>query len=104
MIQLTGDVAPLSDLRGASRDVQIASVLHEFYRDEETGERLPVPKKIAAPCCAQFAVSKQRVRERRLETWERLRRWLIETDVESGQAGKVLEWTWHLWFGMEDSL
>lgn len=104
VIEFSGDVAPMADLATAARDVQLASLLREFYRDEKTGERLPLPKKIAAPCCAQFAVSKQKVRERGLDTWKKLREWLIETDVQGDHAGRLLEWTWHLWFGMEDML
>ncbi len=103
VIELSGDVAPLSDLRGAGRDVQISTVLAEFLRDEK-GDRVPVPEKIAAPCCAQFAVSREAVLRRPLGMWRGLRKWLIETDLESRKAGRVLEWTWHLWFGMEPVL
>jgi hypothetical protein len=100
IIQLSGDVVPLHDLKSASRDIQISTILHEFLRDEE-GKRLPVPEKIAAPCCAQFAVSREAVLKRKRETWEGLRRWLIETEVGSRASGRVLEYTWHLWFGMD---
>jgi len=103
VIELPGDVAPLSDLKGASRDVQISTVLGEFLLDKE-GRREGVPGKIAAPCCAQFAVSREAVRRRSLETWVALREWLLETSLESRTAGRVLEWTWHLWFGMSPVL
>ncbi|CZR57682.1 uncharacterized protein PAC_07571 [Phialocephala subalpina] len=103
IITLSGDVAPLSDLKSASRDVLISSVLHEFWLDEE-GKKQKLPEKIAAPCCAQFAVSKQRVRRRSRAEWEALRSWLIKTNVSSRESGRVLEYTWHLWFGMEDEL
>lgn len=97
IIELSGDVVPLGDLKGAPRDVQISSVLREFL-DEE------VPNRIAAPCCAQFAVSKEAVRRRGLEKWKGLREWLIDTKLDSRSSGRVLEYTWHLWFGMEDEL
>jgi hypothetical protein len=100
VIELPGDVAPFSDLRTASRDVLISTVLSEFLRDGK-GHRIGVPEKIAAPCCAQFAVSREAVKRRGLETWVGLRDWLLETEVDSRNAGRVLEWTWHLWFGME---
>lgn len=103
VIELTGDVAPLSDLRGAPREVQISSVLKEFLMDKE-GKRMPVPEKIAAPCCAQFAVSREAVLRRPLSMWEGLREWLIETDLQSRTAGRLLEYTWHLWFGKEPVL
>ncbi|KAE8446777.1 hypothetical protein EG329_011682 [Mollisiaceae sp. DMI_Dod_QoI] len=103
IIELSGDVAPLADLKGAARDVLIASVLHEFWRDER-GERKVLPGKIAAPCCAQFAVSREAVRRRAKGQWEDLRRWLIETEVGSRESGRALEYTWHLWFGKEEVL
>ncbi|RDW73708.1 hypothetical protein BP5796_07150 [Coleophoma crateriformis] len=99
VIELSGDVMPLYDLKTASRDVLITSVLKAFL---DPGEK--VPEKIAAPCCAQFAVSKEAVLRRRKETWEGLRTWLMETDVLSASAGRVLEYTWHIWFGMEPVL
>lgn len=96
-MKLSGDVAPLEDLKGQSREVMIASVLHAFWRSEGR----EVPKEIAAPCCAQFAVSKGSILSTDLGTWKALRGWLLETEVPSAPAGRVLEYTWHLWFGME---
>ena len=103
VIQLSGDVVPLHDLKGSSRDVQISTILHEFMRDEN-GNRMSVPEKIAAPCCAQFAVSREAVRRRGVEVWRGLREWLVETELDSMSSGRVLEYTWHLWFGMEPVL
>lgn len=100
IIELPGDVVPLDDLKGSSRDVQISTVLHEFMRDSR-GRRVAVPGKIAAPCCAQFAVSREAVLRRDLETWTALRGWLIETELDSMSSGRVLEYTWHMWFGKE---
>jgi len=100
---LSGDVAPLSDLMSASREVQISSVLHAFLKDDK-GKPVPIPEKIAAPCCAQFAVSREAVLARPLEMWVALREWLVETELGSRAAGRVLEYTWHLWFGMEPVL
>jgi Protein of unknown function (DUF3431) len=94
IIELSGDVAPLDDLKGTPRHVQIASVLHEFLGEE-------LPERIAAPCCAQFAVSREAIRGRSLETWKGLREWLVGTGLDSRSSGRVLEYTWHLWFGME---
>jgi hypothetical protein len=89
VIELLGDVAPMSNLRTASRDVLISAVLNEVLRDEN-GNRVGVPEKIAAPCCAQFAVSRGVVRRRGLETWIALRDWIIETAADSKNAS----WCW----------
>lgn len=98
LIILPGEIAPFEDLATASREVQVSSVLNEFLEAEQ------VPGRIAAPCCAQFAVSREAVRRRSLETWKGLRQWLIDTPVHTKMAGRIMEWTWHLWFGMEPML
>lgn len=46
-------------------------------------------------CCAQFAVSKATILQRPREEYERYRRWLLETDLEDGLSGRVLEYSWH---------
>ncbi|CAN8105562.1 unnamed protein product [Discula destructiva] len=72
--------------------------------EEGQGEGWVVPERIAAPCCSQFAVSGAAVRKREREWWVDLREWLRNTPVGSGNAGKLMEHLWHLWFGMEAML
>jgi hypothetical protein len=103
VMTLSGDVAPLSELKTASREIQISSLLHAFLKDS-AGKPVRIPEKIAAPCCAQFAVSREAILARPLEMWVGLRDWLVETELGSRAAGRVLEYTWHLWFGMEPVL
>jgi len=99
-------------LKGQPREIWLSTVLKHFYVDNDgiVGEtekergRKRVPKKIAAPCCSNFAVSRERVVMRTLEWWIELRKWLIEVDLDGVNAGKVLEYTWHLWFGMTPEL
>lgn len=57
-----------------------------------------VPEVVGAPCCSQFAVSREKVHELEQEEYVRLRQWLIETDLESGVSGRVLEYSWHSMF------
>ncbi|PQE07895.1 Di-copper centre-containing protein [Rutstroemia sp. NJR-2017a WRK4] len=97
--------SPLNELKGSPREVQISSVIKEFNVEHarDIGKGMGrVPKKIAAPCCSTFAVSRERVLRREREWYEALRRWVWETELSGVQAGKILEYTWHLWFGMED--
>ena len=84
------------DLRG--RDVQLTSLLDEFL-DKSKGEK--VPKRIAAPCCAQFAASREAIQRRSLEWWQNMRQWLIDTPLDSKSSGRLLEHTWHIWLGEE---
>jgi hypothetical protein len=78
------------------RDVQLASLFDEFI-NRTAGER--VPKRIAAPCCAQFAVSRERILRREKQWWVRLREWLLTTPLGSLESGRLLEYTWHFWLG-----
>lgn len=55
----------------------------------------PVPKEIRTPCCAQFAVSKAAIRKRSLAEYERMRQWLVETELEDDMSGRVVEYLWH---------
>lgn len=93
------DAVPISEIHLAARDVQLRSLLAEFLDPAE-----PIPEKIAAPCCAQFAVSRDAVHARSLEWWEEMRNWLITTSLSSYSSGRLLEWTWHIWFGEDASL
>ncbi|KAL8817884.1 MAG: hypothetical protein Q9223_003365 [Gallowayella weberi] len=60
-----------------------------------------VPGEVGAACCAQFAVSRERVLERPKSDYEGLRRWVMETELSDAQSGRVLEFLWHVIFGME---
>lgn len=60
-----------------------------------------VPELVGTPCCGQFAVSRKKVHEREQEEYVRLRRWLIETALETSVSGRILEYSWHsmlFWF------
>ncbi|KAB8339069.1 hypothetical protein FH972_022005 [Carpinus fangiana] len=59
----------------------------------------PIPEKIGAPCCAQFAVSKIQVLQRSMEEYERIRQWLWETPLDGTKSGRIMEYMWHILFG-----
>jgi len=56
---------------------------------------------LKAPCCAMFAASRDAIKGRGKDVWWGLREWLVDTTLDSGSAGRILEWTWHVWFGMD---
>ncbi|KAL8847063.1 MAG: hypothetical protein Q9221_007882 [Calogaya cf. arnoldii] len=60
-----------------------------------------VPGEVGAACCAQFAVSRERVLERPLSDYEGLRQWVVDTRMSDAQSGRVMEFLWHVIFGME---
>lgn len=53
-----------------------------------------------APCCAQFAVTKEKIYERPLADYVKIRQWIIETEKNDRQSGRVMEYMWHVIFGM----
>lgn len=55
-----------------------------------------LPHEIAAPCCAQFAVSRQ---QRPLTDYQRFHAWLMQTELSDDISGRVMEYAWHIIFG-----
>lgn len=61
---------------------------------------MPVPDSIGAPCSAQFAVSREQVRLRPKSDYERIRKWLLDTELPDGVSGRIMEYTWHSKFAL----
>ncbi|OJJ50681.1 hypothetical protein ASPZODRAFT_86227 [Penicilliopsis zonata CBS 506.65] len=62
-----------------------------------------VPQHIGGVCCAQFAVSRARIRQRPRTDYERMLHWANSTDLtDSFGVGWVFETIWHVVFGMDD--
>ena len=59
-----------------------------------------VPEKVGIACCAQFAVSKERLLERPRKDYEVFRDWVTTTGKNDAQSGRVMEFLWHVMFGM----
>lgn len=53
-----------------------------------------MPKAIASPCCAQFAVTRQAIQSRPINHYHRLRNWLEDSLLEDSISGRVLEKLW----------
>ncbi|KAB8349778.1 hypothetical protein FH972_023792 [Carpinus fangiana] len=58
----------------------------------------PVPDVLAQPCCAQFAVSRDRVRTIPLEKFLFYRDWLLHTPLQDFVSGRVWEYMWQFVF------
>ncbi|EPS36137.1 hypothetical protein H072_10295 [Dactylellina haptotyla CBS 200.50] len=57
-----------------------------------------LPNAVGVACCAQFAVTKEKIREKPKSYYENLMDWLLNTDEED--PGRVFEYFWHVMFGM----
>ncbi|KAJ4317765.1 hypothetical protein N0V94_004763 [Neodidymelliopsis sp. IMI 364377] len=60
-----------------------------------------VPEEVGVSCCAQFAATKEKIRERKKEDYIRYRDWLVESPLEDSISGRILEYSWHMVFGKE---
>ncbi|KIW63396.1 hypothetical protein PV04_10243 [Phialophora macrospora] len=74
----------------------------EQYLTSETWRQLhdsdPIPDALSQPCCAQFAVSGERIRARPLADYLRYRQWLLDTDMADEFSGRMLEYNWQYIF------
>lgn len=59
------------------------------------------PAEIGAACCAQFAVSRDQIRKRPLDDYLKFRQWIFNTELNDASSGRVMEFLWHIIFGMQ---
>lgn len=57
-----------------------------------------LPTVLAQPCCAQFAVSRERILSIPKEKFTSLRDWVLRTDLDDFLSGRILEYTWQYVF------
>ncbi|KAF2119816.1 hypothetical protein BDV96DRAFT_641694 [Lophiotrema nucula] len=60
-----------------------------------------VPRVLATPCCAQFAVSRETVLQRSKEEYEKFLMWLHTTPLDDFTSGRIFEYLWHVIFGRD---
>jgi len=72
-----------------------------YYRKSVWDEIHPgaqVPPSLSAPCCAQFALSRERVQQVPRERFIHYRKWLLETKMDDQFSGRVFEYIWQYIF------
>jgi hypothetical protein len=65
---------------------------------KELHPQAPPPSAISQPCCAQFAVSKERILAIPRAEFIRYRDWLLHTDLPDVFSGRVMEYSWQFLF------
>ena len=77
-----------------------------FYKDafEELFPDKPVPEAVGASCCAQFAVTAAKIRERPRRDYERYRDWLLNTSLADDLSGRIMEYSWHSVYSSSDDV
>jgi hypothetical protein len=82
-----------SDDRSQNERAYAAAFRHFFPEDE-------VPEVVGAHCSSQFAVSRSRIRARPQEFYQQVRKWVLDTELGDQISGRVMEYMWHIIFGM----
>lgn len=89
------DPAPTDPAAFILQDVKPYFYKHAF---EAMFPGEPVPEVVGTGCCAQFAVSAERIRQRSIGDYQRVRRWIIRTELPDNVSGRIMEYIWHSMF------
>ncbi|KAF2486749.1 hypothetical protein BDY17DRAFT_292040 [Neohortaea acidophila] len=82
-----------ADVKGDRKEQEVmAAAWTELF----PGQALP--DVLAQPCCAQFAVSRERVQVIPRDRFIALREWVVHTDLDDFLSGRVFEYTWQYIF------
>lgn len=98
----------LNPLSPSQEDIASGDIRAKFadvYMELFEVPRSAVPEHIGNVCCAQFAVTKERVLQRPKEDYERMLNWAIHgKETDSFGVGWVFEKIWHIIFQMDSIL
>lgn len=73
-------------------ETMLARSWSEIFPDD------PIPKVLAQPCCAQFAVSRDRILSIPRARFVSYRDWLLRTELSDYISGRIWEYLWHVVF------
>ncbi|KAL2074506.1 hypothetical protein VTL71DRAFT_8284 [Oculimacula yallundae] len=77
---------------GKQEQTMLAKSWSELFPED------PIPNVLAQPCCAQFAVSGDRIRSLPRERYVFFRDWLLGTNLSDYFSGRVFEYIWQFVF------
>jgi hypothetical protein len=94
------EIKPLKEFKAASSgDEEISEEARAgaFYKSafEKLFPGVPIPEVVGASCCAQFAVTAEKIRKWPRSDYETYRGWLLETALPDDINGRILEYSWH---------
>ena len=70
-----------------------STLFHDLF-----GNDIPIPDSLSQPCCAQFAVSGERIRQRPKTDYIHYRDWLLSTPLDDKTSGRIMEYSWQYIF------
>ena len=95
------DINPLEPTQHDIDTKDTRAYFADIYMELFAVELKDVPQHLGGVCCAQFAVSRARIRQRPRSDYERMLKWADEvTIVDDFGVGWVFEKVWHVVFGM----
>lgn len=95
-------VFPLSPSQSDIEVHDIRAYFAQAYQEIFNVTRDKVPGEIGNVCCGQFAVTRDRIRARPKEDYQRVLDWAATTELANDfGVGWVMEKLWHIIFGMD---
>ncbi|KAL2870014.1 DUF3431 domain-containing protein [Aspergillus lucknowensis] len=82
----------LEEDESKQEEIMLARSWGEIFPDD------PIPDVLAQPCCAQFAVSRERVQSIPRSRFVFYRDWVLRTELSDYISGRIWEYLWHVVF------
>ncbi|KAJ5161945.1 hypothetical protein N7492_007337 [Penicillium capsulatum] len=93
------ELEPARYLRDHGDDIDFGTPVQYPRKFQLLLPGVEVPEFVGVPCCAQFAVTRDRVRQRGRSEYERMRRVVMESELDDETTGRIFEYLWHIVFG-----
>lgn len=87
-----------SDPKFTSMDDVVYTNFTSIYTELFDVPNEQIPNEIGGICCGQFALTKERIRQRRREEYIHMRDWALSTPLDNFTVGSVFEMLWHIIF------
>lgn len=84
------------DVRETGAQKHEEKVLSERWKELFPMEEMP--EVLSQPCCAQFALSRERIRSISMSRYYYLRSWILRTNIDDYRSGRVFEYIWQFIF------
>lgn len=90
------EIKPFVDESTETQDDESVTT-REIFRHafEELLPNHDVPHAVGVSCCAQFALTREKIQSRSRDDYVRMREWLINTPLDDSLTGRVFEYSWH---------
>ncbi|KAK2865391.1 hypothetical protein FQN49_003621 [Arthroderma sp. PD_2] len=70
-------------------ELAFATVFRTFFPG------IQVPAEVGATCSSQFATTREQVMLRPKADYQRIRKWLVDTELPDDISGRIMEYMWH---------